>query len=329
MRGVQIVPSGQEWESGGPAPSAGGSPGPRFDQPLEGGSPNHSQAPDLSTDQLLSGTYASEKLVAAAALLRAAGWSEERIRRRVYAPFIVVGPASWADSWHAVRYGPGPVVRQHEGQDVLCRSGTPVLAPEDGTIEFDTSLLGGRSARLLLPGGGHYYFAHFIDWNDREFSDGDEVRRGDVIGFCGDTGNATVAHVHFGWYGPDGVAIDPMRRLIAWLREAEADLPALLSRAGLGGAATVSVMLGSAEPSFDVGGALLEGRLAESRFIGLRDASATGSHGPLDLTPVLLFFMFHSVTRRRTNSNSSRPRSPTIGVWSRSAWEDRRGRLLA
>jgi Peptidase family M23 len=328
VRGVRIVPSsGQEWGSGGPAPSVSGSPD--FDQPMEGGSPNDAPTPDLSTEQLLGGTYATHDLVAAAGLLGAAGWSEERIRREVYAPFIVVGPASWADSWHAVRHGPGPVVRQHEGQDVLCRSGTPVLAPEDGTIEFDTSLLGGRSARLLLPDGGHYYFAHFIDWNDREFSNGDEVHRGDVIGFCGDTGNATVAHVHFGWYDSDGVAIDPMRRLIRWLREAEADLPALLSKARLGGAATASAMLGSAEPSFDVVRALLEGRLAESRFIGWRNASATGSHGPLDLTPVLLFFMLFSVTRRRTASDSSRPRGPTIGVWSPSAWGDRRGRLLA
>lgn len=331
MRGVRIVPPfGQEWGSGEHAPSVSGSSGSHFDQPLEGGSPNDTPTPDLSTEQLLGGTYATHDLVVVAGLLRAAGWSEERIRREVYAPFIVVGPASWADSWHAVRYGPGPAVRQHEGQDVLCRSGSPVLAPEDGTIEFDTSLLGGRSARLLLPGGGHYYFAHFSDWNGREFSNGDDVQRGDVIGFCGDTGNATVAHVHFGWYGSDGVAIDPMRRLIRWLRESEADLPALLSEAGLGGAATVSEMLGSAEPSFDVVLALLEGRLAESRFIGWRNASATGSHGPLDLTP-LLFLALAALTRRGTTLGSRRRRRP-IGapIWTvPPEWEDRRGPLLS
>jgi Peptidase family M23 len=301
------------------------------DPPLEGGSPNDTPAADLSTEQLLGGTYATHDLVAAAALLRATGWSEERIGREVYAPFIVVGPASWTDSWHAVRYGPGPVVRQHEGQDVLCRSGTPVLAPKDGTIEFDTSSLGGRSARLMLPSGGHYYFAHLIDWNDREFSNGDEVSRGDVIGFCGDTGNATVAHVHFGVYGSDGVAIDPMRRLIGWLREAEADLPSLLSRAGLGGEGTLSEMLGTVEPSFDVVRALLEGRLAESRFSEGMTASATGSHGALDLTPVVLFFMLFSLTGRRTASDSEWSRRPTgVRSWAnRSAWEDRRGRLLA
>ena len=233
MQGIRIVPSfGPVWAAGRLAPAGG--PPSAFDQPPEGGSPNDAPTQDLSTEQLLSGTYSTERLVAAAALLRAAGWSEDRIRREVYAPFILVGPASWVDSWHARRYGPGSIVRQHEGQDVLCRYGTEVLAPEDGTIEFETGLLGGRSAHLFLPDGGYYYFAHFVDWNDRRFSDGDEVHRGDVIGYCGDTGNATVPHVHFGRYGPDGAAIDPMRRLISWLHEAEVDLPALLSRAAVG-----------------------------------------------------------------------------------------------
>jgi hypothetical protein len=319
----------REWGSGGPAPSVGGSSGSRFDQPLEGGSPNHSQTPDLSTDQLLSGTYATGKIVAAAALLRAAGWSEERVRREVYAPFIVVGPASWTDTWHAARHGPGSILRQHEGQDVLCRLGAPVLAPEDGTIEFDTGLLGGRSARLLLPGGGHYYFAHFIDWNDRDFSNGDEVHRGDVIGSCGDTGNATVAHVHFGWYGPDGEAIDPMRRLIGWLREAEADLPALLSKAGLGGAGMAAKMLGSAAPSSDTVRSLLEERLADSSVTGWRNAPASGSHAPFDLTP-LLFIVFVALTRRGTALHSRRRRPIGAPTWPvRAAWEDRRGPLFS
>jgi hypothetical protein len=296
---------------------------------LEGGSPNDSQTPHLSTDQLLSGTYATGRIVAAAALLRAAGWSEERIRREVYAPFIVVGPASWTDSWHAVRHGPGSIVRQHEGQDVLCRSGSPVLAPEDGTIEFDTGLLGGRSARLLLPGGGHYYFAHFTDWNDREYSNGDEVHRGDVIGLCGDTGNATVAHVHFGWYGPDGEAIDPMRRLIGWLREAEGDLQALLSKAGLSGAGTISESLGSAAPSLDMVRGLLEERLADSSFTGWRNVSASGSHGPLDLTP-LLFFALVALTRRGTAPDARRRRPIGAPTWrGQPAWEDRRGPLFS
>ena len=146
----------------------------------------------------------------------------------MFAPFIVVGPASWSDSWGAPRFGPGLMVRSHEGQDVLCAYGAEVLAPEDGTIEFGTSLLGGNTARLHRPDGGYWYFAHLSAWNLDAFSNGHPVRTGDVIGYCGETGNATVPHVHFGHYGTDGEPIDPMGSLVSWLREAESDLGRLL-----------------------------------------------------------------------------------------------------
>lgn len=149
----------------------------------------------------------------------------------MFSPFIVVGPASWSDSWGAPRFGPGPLVRRHEGQDVLCAYGAEVLAPEDGTIEFGISLLGGMVARLRQPGGGYWYYAHLSAWNLEAFSNGDPVHEGDVIGYCGETGNTTVPHVHFGHYGPDGEAIDPMGSLVSWLRVAESDLGGLVGDA--------------------------------------------------------------------------------------------------
>jgi Peptidase family M23 len=321
--GVRVVP----WF--GPIPShraapIEGTPGPYEGQPLEGGSPHHGRTPDLTTEQLFGGTYSSERLVVAAALLRAAGWSEERIRRGVYAPFIVVGPASWGDSWHATRYGPGSIVRRHEGQDVLCRYGAEVLAPEDGTIEFDTSLLGGRSARLVRPDGGYYYFAHFVDWNDRRFADGDEVRRGDVIGYCGDTGNATVAHVHLGWYGPDGEAIDPMRRLISWLEEAERNLPGSVSEA----AADAAEALGSGSVPETVW-ALLHDPQPEGTLTAWRSV-ASGRSEPLDLTPVLMLLVVFGVATRRSDA-SRRGRTPLPGgiALTGAMWADRRGPPLS
>ena len=315
---------GPAWVGGHPAPE-GGAPN-AFDQPPEGGSPNQAPTRDLSTEQLLSGTYSTERLVAAAALLRGAGWSVDRIRREVYAPFIVVGPASWVDSWHDRRYGPGSIVRQHEGQDVLCQHGSEVLAPEDGTIEFDTGLLGGRSAHLFLPNGGYYYFAHFVDWNDRRFSDGDDVHRGEVIGFCGDTGNATVPHVHFGRYGPDGAAVDPMRLLISWLQEAEADLPALLSRAAVGTAGA----LGSHGPTLDIIRSLLDDPLPEVSLAAWQPASSTDPDDTHDLTPVLVFLILFGITGRRTVGSKRKRSMPGGGSPpSGTMWAHRGGPLLS
>ncbi|MBA2313108.1 MAG: M23 family metallopeptidase, partial [Actinobacteria bacterium] len=144
-------------------------------------------------------------------------------RAGFYSPFIIAGRASWVDTWGAPRYGPGALVRTHEGQDVFCDSGAPVLASEPGIIEFDQGGLGGRVARLFRNDGSYWYYAHLSGWNTRRFSSGDRVEAGDIIGYCGNSGNAsgTSAHVHFGWYGADGRARDPFRHLVRWLAIAE------------------------------------------------------------------------------------------------------------
>lgn len=151
-----------------------------------------------------------------------------RARKRVpeVAPFIIAGPASWTNTWGAPRFGPGSSTRQHEGQDVFCRYGDPVLASESGYVEFDEGGLGGKVARLHRADGSYWYYAHLSAWNSRDFASGDRVARGDVIGYCGSSGNAAGSspHVHFGFYGSDGRAIDPMTYLVGWLRAAERGL---------------------------------------------------------------------------------------------------------
>jgi peptidoglycan LD-endopeptidase LytH len=146
-------------------------------------------------------------------------------RKRVpeMAPFIIAGPASWTDTWGAPRFGPGSLERRHEGQDVFCRHGDPVLANERGYLEFAEGGLGGRVARLHRADGSYWYYAHLSKWNLDDFASGDRVVPGDVIGYCGNSGNAAGSppHVHFGFYGPDGQAINPMAHLIGWLRAAE------------------------------------------------------------------------------------------------------------
>ncbi len=170
------------------------------------------------------GAFNSEKLVAIANELRSLGMPMSKIMKKVYAPFIIGGKAAWTNTWGAPRYGPGPIVRTHEGQDVFCTYGDPVLASEAGVVEYGDGLLGGRVARLFRPDGSYWYYAHLSDWNNEEFPEGSQVEAGDIIGFCGNTGNAitTPSHVHFGWYqGVDGKAKDPMGYLVRWLRQAQ------------------------------------------------------------------------------------------------------------
>lgn len=169
------------------------------------------------------GEFDTDKLQFIASKLRAHDVSEEAILESVYPPFILGGPAAWTNTWGAPRYGPGPIVRTHEGQDVFCKYGDPVLATESGEIEFDDGGLGGRIARLHRGDGSYWYYAHLSDWNTKDFKSGDKVRQGDVIGYCGNTGNAitTPPHVHFGFYQKDGSSSNPMGYLVGWLKEAE------------------------------------------------------------------------------------------------------------
>jgi peptidoglycan LD-endopeptidase LytH len=100
--------------------------------------------------------------------------------------------------------------RRHEGIDIFNKKGTPILAVEDGIIsQVGINNLGGKVVwqRLGLFGQSIYY-AHL---DSQVVSSGQTVKKGDVLGFMGNTGNArtTPPHLHFGIYTGGG-AIDPL-----------------------------------------------------------------------------------------------------------------------
>ena len=171
----------------------------------------------------IPGSFTTDGLMTIAAHLRSLGWSAEDVIERVFPPFIIAGEATWIDTWGVPRYGPGPIVRTHEGQDVFCDYGDPVLAPENGVLSMSAGGLGGITSRVHLSDGSYWYLTHLSDWNTEEFTNGATVQEGDVIGYCGNSGNAetTPPHVHFGWYQSNGEAKNPMRMLVGWLDEAE------------------------------------------------------------------------------------------------------------
>ncbi len=181
----------------------------------------------------IPGAYSTRKLVTVATQLLGLGMSPAEVIRRVYPPFIIAGPASWIDTWHAPRYGPAPgQIRQHEGQDVFCDYGDPLLAPEPGIVSFSDGGLGGITARVHESDGSYWYLTHLSDLNTEQLSPGDPVGVGDVLGYCGNSGNAssTPPHVHFGWYQPNGKAKNPMRPLIDWLRAAQRRVLGVVSK---------------------------------------------------------------------------------------------------
>jgi len=90
--------------------------------------------------------------------------------------------------------------RVHDAIDILAPEGTPVLAVADGTIEklFDSER-GGLTVYQFEPGGTYcYYYAHLQRYADG-LAEKQVVKRGDVIGYVGHTGNASpdAPHLHF------------------------------------------------------------------------------------------------------------------------------------
>ena len=98
--------------------------------------------------------------------------------------------------------------RKHEALDILAPNGTPVLAVADGRIaKLFTSKPGGLTIYQFDPRKKFsYYYAH-LDRYAGNLKEGQQVKRGEVIGYVGSTGNADPAapHLHFAMFelGPD------------------------------------------------------------------------------------------------------------------------------
>ena len=90
--------------------------------------------------------------------------------------------------------------RVHQAIDIMAPRGTPVLAVEDGRVEkLFTSKQGGITLYQFDPSGEYcYYYAH-LDSYARDIANGRVLRKGDVIGYVGFTGNASPdgPHLHF------------------------------------------------------------------------------------------------------------------------------------
>ena len=119
-------------------------------------------------------------------------------------PVQGVAPEALSDTFGDARSGE----RVHEALDIMAPTGTPVLAVADGHVEklFDSDL-GGLTLYQFEPSGRFaYYYAH-LDGYAPGLQEGQPLRRGQVIGYVGATGNADPAapHLHFAVFalGPE------------------------------------------------------------------------------------------------------------------------------
>jgi murein DD-endopeptidase MepM/ murein hydrolase activator NlpD/uncharacterized coiled-coil protein SlyX len=109
----------------------------------------------------------------------------------------------------------GPVVsgfgmrwgRMHEGVDITCASGTPVVAAAAGTV-IHAGWLGGYGNLVVVDHGNGLSTAYAHN-SSFAVGVGESVGQGQVISYAGSTGNSSGPHVHFE-VRVNGGSVDPL-----------------------------------------------------------------------------------------------------------------------
>lgn len=116
--------------------------------------------------------------------------------RALMVPVQDVERGQLRDTFNAPRRGG----RAHLALDILARKGTRVVAADDGTIlRITRNALGGKVIYMTDPTRRFvYYYAHLDEWK-YGLAEGQRVRRGQLLGTVGTTGNAPddTPHLHF------------------------------------------------------------------------------------------------------------------------------------
>ncbi|HVZ66924.1 MAG TPA: peptidoglycan DD-metalloendopeptidase family protein [Patescibacteria group bacterium] len=122
----------------------------------------------------------------------------------------------------ALSIAEGP--KGNNGLDFSMPLGTPLVAVDDGTIiqagsgDYGTTVViknsWGKSLYGHLSEIGNYNVTNGGNTNDnRKLQPGDQVKKGDIIGWAGQTGLATGPHLHFGLKDSNDNWVDPANYL--------------------------------------------------------------------------------------------------------------------
>ena len=98
--------------------------------------------------------------------------------------------------------------KSHMGLDFAAPSGTPIYATADGIIKFSGFSTSGYGNHVIINHGFGYetLYGHMVRVGATQ---GQQVKRGQVIGYVGSTGKSTGPHLHYEVH-KSGVQLDPI-----------------------------------------------------------------------------------------------------------------------
>jgi murein DD-endopeptidase MepM/ murein hydrolase activator NlpD len=108
-------------------------------------------------------------------------------------------------------FGPRPSGGQNDGINVAVPQGTPIKSAEDGVVAYAGSELKGYGNLVLIRHSNGFVTA-YAHASELSVKKGEQVKRGQVIGKSGATGNVTSPQLHFE-VRKGATPVDPMQYL--------------------------------------------------------------------------------------------------------------------
>jgi murein DD-endopeptidase MepM/ murein hydrolase activator NlpD len=117
----------------------------------------------------------------------------------------------WVTSGFGTRKSPFGAGREfHKGLDISTRFGKEIIAPADGLVV--RSGYEQQDGNYVRMEHGHGFETAYLHLSRIAVKQGMRVKRGEIIGYVGDTGRSTGPHLHYA-ISVNGLAVDPERFL--------------------------------------------------------------------------------------------------------------------
>jgi murein DD-endopeptidase MepM/ murein hydrolase activator NlpD len=117
----------------------------------------------------------------------------------------------WVTSGFGTRKSPVGAGREfHQGLDISTRFGKEIIAPADGLVV--RSGYEQQDGNYVRMEHGHGFETAYLHLSRIAVKQGMRVKRGEIIGYVGDTGRSTGPHLHYA-ISVNGLAVDPERFL--------------------------------------------------------------------------------------------------------------------
>lgn len=182
------------------------------------------QNPQNITFKLKEGNYKKEQIIVAPSMSNPDKKSQERIRKEskeAYDIYNKIGDEFLfnskfeppIDSYVTSNFGNarlfnGSLKSYHSGTDYRAVVGTPIKSINSGIVVIAKDRYFAGNSVVIDHGGGIY--SQYYHLSKMDVKVGDKVKKGDILGFSGDTGRVNGPHLHFGIM-VNGNSVEPLK----------------------------------------------------------------------------------------------------------------------